>query len=404
MLKTINSDGSLKISLIGSAVPAGAIYNGGLAYAPDGSLYVKLTQGALSGQTYNGGLACTPDGALYVANSTPAASATFRRGLLCRADGAVHVSDATVATVRHDGGVPKDNAGRLFVGIPLSGLAASFDANTGITSSGGFASAWADQSGNGRNLLQATGANQPIHLPVGAITSGTAAAGSTGTTLNLAASALAVNDVYNDMTVAITGGTGSGQSRTITDYVGATKIATVAAWSVTPDNTSTYTITATRASVFFDGVAHYMKCAAFTLNQPETVYLVAKQVTWTSGDYVFDGNAANSMALLQSGVSPQLVPYAGGAVSANSNLTVGSVGVIACLFNGAQSLLAINNSAATTGDVGGGNAGGFSLPIDGGSSFPANIQVYEALIYNVAHDAATRANIIRALMAKWGIA
>lgn len=54
---------------------------------------------------------------------------------------------------------------RYDAAISSANLAARFDANTGITSSGGVASAWADQSGNARPLLQATGANQPIHLP-----------------------------------------------------------------------------------------------------------------------------------------------------------------------------------------------------------------------------------------------
>lgn len=41
------------------------------------------------------------------------------------------------------------------------GLVAAFIGGVGITSSGGFISQWADQSGNGNHLLQATGANQP---------------------------------------------------------------------------------------------------------------------------------------------------------------------------------------------------------------------------------------------------
>src|SRR3990167_1687871 len=42
-------------------------------------------------------------------------------------------------------------------------LIAWFRTGVGITESGGFASAWADQSGNGNNLLQATGTNQPAY-------------------------------------------------------------------------------------------------------------------------------------------------------------------------------------------------------------------------------------------------
>ena len=71
---------------------------------------------------------------------------------------------------------------------------------------------------------------------------GTAQAGSTTTTIKLAATASATDDIYNSMTVYISSGTGSGQIKVITDYVGSTKIATVATWTTTPDATSVYEV------------------------------------------------------------------------------------------------------------------------------------------------------------------
>jgi len=71
---------------------------------------------------------------------------------------------------------------------------------------------------------------------------GTAQAGAS-TTITLAAGSSATDDLYNGLFIELTGGTGSGQVRQITDYVGSTKVATVnAAWATTPDNTSTYSI------------------------------------------------------------------------------------------------------------------------------------------------------------------
>jgi hypothetical protein len=79
-------------------------------------------------------------------------------------------------------------------------------------------------------------------LSAAAVT-GTAQTGSTATTLKLAAAASAVDDVYIGAKVRITGGTGNGQSATIIDYVGSTKVATVdRPWTVTPDATSLYSI------------------------------------------------------------------------------------------------------------------------------------------------------------------
>lgn len=73
------------------------------------------------------------------------------------------------------------------------------------------------------------------------IRSNTAQAGA-GTSITLDASASASNSFYNNCLVLITGGTGIGQARFITAYVGSTKVATVATWVTNPDNTSTFAI------------------------------------------------------------------------------------------------------------------------------------------------------------------
>lgn len=73
------------------------------------------------------------------------------------------------------------------------------------------------------------------------IRSGTAQAGAS-TTITLDASASAVDDFYNGTMILISSGTGAGQARQISDYVGSTKVASVPAWAVNPDNTSVFTI------------------------------------------------------------------------------------------------------------------------------------------------------------------
>ena len=74
------------------------------------------------------------------------------------------------------------------------------------------------------------------------IRSNTAQAGASGT-ITLDASASATDDFYNNANILITGGTGAGQLRHISDYVGSTKVATIKpAWTTTPDNTSTFAV------------------------------------------------------------------------------------------------------------------------------------------------------------------
>lgn len=71
---------------------------------------------------------------------------------------------------------------------------------------------------------------------------GTAQAGA-ATTITLAAGASSVNNFYTGMYVEITSGTGSGQIRQITNYVGSTRVATVnTAWATNPNNTSVYSV------------------------------------------------------------------------------------------------------------------------------------------------------------------
>lgn len=72
--------------------------------------------------------------------------------------------------------------------------------------------------------------------------SGTAQAGAAGS-ITLDASASATDDIYNDQWVYITGATGAGQARRISDYVGSTKVASVEPnWQVNPDSSSTFAI------------------------------------------------------------------------------------------------------------------------------------------------------------------
>lgn len=70
----------------------------------------------------------------------------------------------------------------------------------------------------------------------------TATAGG-ASTITLDASASTTNDYYNGALIMIVGGTGAGQARVITDYVGGTLVATVhKAWATNPANGSVFVI------------------------------------------------------------------------------------------------------------------------------------------------------------------
>jgi|SRR5688572_23573278 len=69
---------------------------------------------------------------------------------------------------------------------------------------------------------------------------GTAEAGAATTITLQAGRASAVDSAYVGHWVFITAGTGAGQAKAITAYVGSTRVATVSAWGTNPDNTSVY--------------------------------------------------------------------------------------------------------------------------------------------------------------------
>lgn len=71
---------------------------------------------------------------------------------------------------------------------------------------------------------------------------GTAQAGAS-TSITLQTNAASTDDYYNRSEIRILSGTGAGQVRTITDYTGSSRVATVdRAWTTTPDSTSVYAL------------------------------------------------------------------------------------------------------------------------------------------------------------------
>lgn len=150
----------------------------------------------------------------------------------------------------------------------------------------------------------------------------------------------------------------------------------------------------TDGTILFDGADNFLKCDAFTMDQPETVYILFKQITWTGNDAVCDGNTNFTMRIFQRTTTPQLGASAASALG-NVSLTLDTYGVVSAVFNGASSLIQLNSGAPVTGDSGVGSAGGFTIGSQGaGLAAWGNIQVKEAIVYPAAHDANMRRRVI----------
>lgn len=137
-------------------------------------------------------------------------------------------------------------------------------------------------------------------------------------------------------------------------------------------------------SILFDGVDNFLKTVAFTLNQPTTVYILFKQVTWTDQDYIIDGGTSNKGVVFQNSATPQLNIFAGTTTGANTDLSLNSYDVASIIFNGASSLLQIGNGSSSNGDAGTSDMGGLTLAAQGSGFSSSNIQVKEVIIYPVA--------------------
>ena len=159
------------------------------------------------------------------------------------------------------------------------------------------------------------------------------------------------------------------------------------------------------AYVLFDGVDDWLKTSPFTLNQPETVYLVASQVSWTLLDNLYDGNTDDSMGLVQYNTAAPQITMTAGTVLETTGPAVGALTVFGNVFNGASSGLSFNRSALVTGNAGAANAGGFTLGKQGTNVATrfGNIRVSAVAIFSVAHDARTRARVINYLVSRYNV-
>ena len=153
--------------------------------------------------------------------------------------------------------------------------------------------------------------------------------------------------------------------------------------------------------VLFDGVDNFMK-ATFALAQPTFIYMVLKQVTWTSLDRFFDG-VTSQVYIRQAGTTPDLVAYAGTPSAASSALVLDTFGIIRVLFNGASSKLIINDTTPIASDFGANDMGGINIGrFEGGSNY-AHIQVKEIIIRTISDSPTNEAIIYDYLKDKYSL-
>lgn len=176
------------------------------------------------------------------------------------------------------------------------------------------------QSGTGANQINLSSGNVSLSAPDSQIVnSGTATAGSS-TTITLPAGASGTDQLYRGMLIKVTGGTGSGQARSITDYT--SRVVTVdRSWITDPDNTSTYAV------VFTDipkvDSSGQVVAASVQGNVTGSVGSVTGAVGSVTGNV--GGNVVGSVASVTGAVG-SVTGNVGGNVTGSVGSVVGNVG------------------------------------------------------------------------------
>ncbi|HYD00303.1 MAG TPA: hypothetical protein VEB22_03685 [Phycisphaerales bacterium] len=157
----------------------------------------------------------------------------------------------------------------------------------------------------------------------------------------------------------------------------------------------------TRSCLYFDGSDDYLKAAAFALSQPETVYFVGQQVSWTINDGLWDGNTLDSMQLYQASTPPDLALYAGATAGTTSRLPILTYGLFVAVYHGTASSSRVNRAPSSVGNAGAANGGGFTLGAKATPSAPANLAASEVAIYGAAHGSQLRDRFALYAARKW---
>lgn len=149
-------------------------------------------------------------------------------------------------------------------------------------------------------------------------------------------------------------------------------------------------------SLLFDGSTDKMVATFACSLDGYTIFLLAKQVTWTNTDCIMDGKAVYTGALFQYSSTPGLQTYDGSTFSSQNNgWAVNTWAVVAYTqaANGVP-LIQIDAGTATTGaGLTPKNLQGLTLGANGSGTQPANIQIKELLLYRGALDSTARAAV-----------
>lgn len=151
--------------------------------------------------------------------------------------------------------------------------------------------------------------------------------------------------------------------------------------------------------ITFDGVDDFMQ-AAFTLNQPESLYIVLEQITTTPNDRMFDGKNNFTALISQVFFVEHLYLYGGSTDMFQPKISGGGKAqlinkttVLKIELNGDNSNFRINGSKTEIKNIGTANMGGLTLGAAGGGTNAGNVRFKEVIVRSIS-DTIDNKNII----------
>jgi len=158
--------------------------------------------------------------------------------------------------------------------------------------------------------------------------------------------------------------------------------------------------TLTATGILFDGVddAMAMASAQTALNQPNTIYYVYRNITYTSARRLVSFGSANAVDFRQYGTGGRIAFYTSAALQITVDYsTLGARAIATVVLNGANSSLQLNKSPLITGDLSTRTINKLWLGCDLAGGNKSNHEFIALIIRNGEDNSTKRAEIWNAL-------
>lgn len=147
-------------------------------------------------------------------------------------------------------------------------------------------------------------------------------------------------------------------------------------------------------SLLFDGSNDFLFSAHALSPDGVTLCVLAKQITWATGDGIVSGVIASTAGLFQSGTTPEIKGYNGSFTTGNTSWPLNTFAAVILTIDASGCVIQVDDNPATTSaGLSPGNMFGLAIGAGANGNQFANCQIKEVLVYRGALDATARAAV-----------